>query len=275
MRTIRSSHHRWSWPQASRGASPPPLPSCGVRPDEPRRGRMRQRLDRAAAARASRARRPGRARARNRHATAAARPAPRQRRRDTTKSPHSPIGTRVLNIKGTVPFRFGPRPRAKLSLAAHGSGDSAPYSVAVVREERGQTAAEFMGILLLVSAIIAALVTTPDAGAKIAERDQAARVPDHRRRLRGRPAATPGPARPWRQRPRRAVADRPPVRGPAVPGLGHDHLHLRRARPAEVRAEGRHRRLGPGQRRAEGRAHADDAGRQRLPVAEPLDRRRR
>jgi hypothetical protein len=42
-----------------------------------------------------------------------------------------------------------------------------PFRLRRVREERGQTAAEFMGILLLASAIIAALFTT-DAAAKVA-----------------------------------------------------------------------------------------------------------
>ena len=84
--------------------------------------------------------------------------------------------------------------------------------------------------------------------------------------------AAPAHARRRRQRPRRPVAHRPPAPRPAVPRLGHGQLHLRRARPDDVRAARRARRVGPGQRRAQGRAHAHVARRQRLPVAEPLAR---
>ena len=40
---------------------------------------------------------------------------------------------------------------------------------------------------------------------------------------------------------RRPVADRPPAPRPAVPGLGHGHVHLRRARPQKCVPQGRQR----------------------------------
>src|SRR3954471_15034641 len=43
----------------------------------------------------------------------------------------------------------------------------APTVAGIVRHQRGQTAAEYMGVLLLVAAIIAALVAS-DVGAKVA-----------------------------------------------------------------------------------------------------------
>ena len=50
-------------------------------------------------------------------------------------------------------------------------GPPRAYGPMIVRGERGQTAAETLGALLIVSVIIAAMATT-DAGAKIATESQ-------------------------------------------------------------------------------------------------------
>ena len=45
VRTIRSSHQQWSWPQASSGASGRPFESCGFGPDELLGPGIEQRVD--------------------------------------------------------------------------------------------------------------------------------------------------------------------------------------------------------------------------------------
>jgi DNA/RNA non-specific endonuclease/Bacterial TSP3 repeat len=56
-------------------------------------------------------------------------------------------------------------PAAKLSPGPHDSATARPYGPSTVRQERGQTAAEYMGVLLLVALIVAAVASSGAAGA--------------------------------------------------------------------------------------------------------------
>ena len=139
-----------------------------------------------------------------------------------------------------------------------------------MRGERGQTAAETLGVLLVVERDHRRVVTT-DAGAKIASESKRLVCEIARRRLRAPRPARRRPGGLGAVRPRRPAARRPDAARAAVPRLGHRLVHRRRAPARDVRAQGQARRVGAGRRRAQARAHADLAGRQRLPVAEPLD----
>ena len=146
-------------------------------------------------------------------------------------------------------------------------------------------------MLLVVSIVIAAVGTT-DAGATIAGES---------RRLvceiggggdcgsppAPQPAPTPCRRRgPRRRRPRgdaraRAdtvagsrgpAADRRPGPGAPLPRLGHRQVHLRCPATADLHARRQARRHGQGDRRTDGRALGDRPRRDRLPIADALDR---
>ena len=78
VRTIRSSHHAWSWPQASSGASGCPFVVVRLRPDEPLAARVASASARRRRAPSSRALRASPGAARSRRARAGARPAARR-----------------------------------------------------------------------------------------------------------------------------------------------------------------------------------------------------
>ena len=140
------------------------------------------------------------------------------------------------------------------------------YRRGIVRGVRGQTAAETLGALLIVSVIIAAMATT-DAGAKIATESK--RIVCE---IAGGECAATRPARrDGGLRVRRPAAGRPDAPGASVPRFGDRHLHGRQPPARDVRAQGQARRVGGRQRRDQGRAHADVPGHGGLPVPEPLD----
>ena len=113
---------------------------------------------------------------------------------------------------------------------------------------RGQTAADAVGALLVVSVIVAALSTRPRA--RGSERD----LPDRVRDRRGMSART-------RRRRRRPRPRGPALSGqdprPAVPRLRKRHLHRRSAASGPKLHAGQGR-VGERDRRNQARAHADD-----------------
>ena len=142
------------------------------------------------------------------------------------------------------------------------------YRRVIVRGERGQTAAETLGALLVVSVIIAAMATT-DAGAKIATESQ--RIVCEIAGGECAPSETQpgGPMEGFEY-------DGPPLAGQTLPVLPFPGTVtvtcIGRQPPArDVRAQGSARRVGDRQRRDQGRAHADVPGHGGLPVPEPLD----
>src|SRR5215213_3876555 len=55
---------------------------------------------------------------------------------------------------------IGLKSRPKLRREPHDSARSEPYVPRIVRSQRGQTAAEYLGALLVISVVVAAIATT-------------------------------------------------------------------------------------------------------------------